>query len=154
MAIDEKVLIERLEEEKESNPCRNTQCKDCKYTNQCYEGEQCHKVCMDNVIAIVNQLAEESNLTPCYIGSPCKYQNEDAKMPMEHWDNGWIPCENELPKEYTDVLGCDYNGNIYVLQLYKDSIFGNIWRQWNGGLLRLDVIAAWQPLPAPYKPKE
>lgn len=72
----------------------------------------------------------------------------------EEYKGGWIPCENELPKEYTDVLGCDYNGNIYVLELYKDSIFGNIWRQWNGGLLRLDVIVAWMPLPAPFKEGE
>lgn len=131
--IDEKVLIERLEEQK----------SDWNYD---------YNVPINDAIKIVNQVAEESNLTPCYLGSPCEYQNEDVKMPMEHWDNGWIPCENELPKEYTDVLGCDYNGHIYVLQLYKDSIFGNIWRQWNGGLLRLDVIVAWQPLPPKYKP--
>lgn len=45
----------------------------------------------------VNQLAEESNLTPCYLGSPCEYQRENAKMPMEYWNNGWIPCSERLP---------------------------------------------------------
>lgn len=93
-------------------------------------------ITVEDAIEIVNQVAEEF-ATDTNVGSK----------------DGWIPCKNELPKEYTDVLGCDNNGNIYILQFYKDSVFGNIWRQWNGGLLRLDVILAWQPLPAPYQPK-
>lgn len=82
------------------------------------------------------------------------FYNNAVKANMSQLNNnGWIPCSERLPEEYTDILGCDYEGNIYVMQLYKDSIFGNIWRQWNGGLLRLDVIIAWQPLPQPYQPK-
>lgn len=54
-------LISKLNEEKQSNPCRNTQCKDCTYTKQCYEGEQSYKVGVDNIIEIVNKLAEEYN---------------------------------------------------------------------------------------------
>ena len=65
-------------------------------------------------------------------------------------NDGWIPCEERLPEEYTEVLGCDYDGNITVVELYKDSIFGEVWRQWNGGCIRLGVIIAWQPLPQPY----
>lgn len=91
---------------------------------------------LERAIEIVNQVAEE-------FGSDINVGSNDV----------WIPCVNELPQEYTDVLGCDYDGYIYVVQLYKDSIFGKIWRQWNGGMLRLDVIIAWQPLPEPFKPK-
>ena len=58
--IDEKVLIEKLEEEKQINPCENMECQDCKYRTICYSGEQRYKVGMDNVVAIVNQLAEET----------------------------------------------------------------------------------------------
>ena len=58
-------LIGRLEEEKQTNPCRNTQCKDCKYTNECWEGEKCYKVGVDNIVSIVNQFAEEYNNDFC-----------------------------------------------------------------------------------------
>jgi hypothetical protein len=64
---------------------------------------------------------------------------------------GWIPCSERLPEEYTEVLGCDYEGNITIVELYKDNIFGEIWKQWNGGSLRLNVIIAWMPLPEPYQ---
>ena len=79
---------------------------------------------------------------------------EIVNQVAEEYNQSWIPCVNELPQEYTDVLGCDYDGYIYVVELFKDSIYGKIWRQWNGGMLRLGAIIAWQPLPAPYKPKE
>lgn len=54
-------LIERLEEEKEENPCRNMKCKECQYTRNCYEGEKSSEVAIDNAIKIINQLAEEYN---------------------------------------------------------------------------------------------
>lgn len=54
-AYDVEKVVAELEEEKQSNPCRNTQCKDCKYTNQCYEGEMCYKVGFDNAIEIVRK---------------------------------------------------------------------------------------------------
>ena len=98
---------------------------------------------LDKAIEIVNQVAEEFS-----------HRNADLVIEASHSNDCWIPCVNELPQEYTDVLGCDYDGYIYVVQLYKDSIYGKIWRQWNGGMLRLDVIIAWQPLPPSYKPKE
>ena len=72
---------------------------------------------------------------------------------MSKRGNGWIPITEKLPEEYTEVLGCDYDGYIYVVELYKDGIFGKVWRQWNGGHLRLGVIVAWMPLPAPFQPK-
>lgn len=66
----------------------------------------------------------------------------------------WIPCSERLPEEYTEVLGCDYEGDIYVVELYKDYVFGKIWKQWNGGDLKLNVIIAWQPLTEPYKQED
>lgn len=125
--IDEKVLIERLEEEKQSSPCRNTQCKDCQYTNQCYEGEQCYKVGMDNVVAIVNQLAEEHN-------------------------NGWIPCSDRLPRIGEQVMVCNRYGSVFVSHITYLNPRVDIRGCCHDFGSHYDVIA-WQPLPAPYQPK-
>lgn len=132
--IDEKVLIERLEE------TRWTTIFD---TTCIFENDK-----LDKCIKIVNQLAEESNLTPCYLGSPCEYQNEDAKMPMEHWDNGWIPCSERLPEEDKYVL-CQCENGMFIGCI--DSFDGE-WR--DDGYYRRKHMEAWQPLPAPYKQKE
>lgn len=126
--IYEKVLIERLEEQKS-------------------DWNDDYNVPINDAIKIVNQLAEESNLTPCYLGSPCEYQNEDAKMPKEYWNNGWIPCSERLPEEDKYVL-CQ--GNISIFIALVDSFDGE-WRD-DGHYRRINV-KAWQPLPAPYQPK-
>lgn len=59
----EKQFVEKLtkwlEREKESSPCKNIKCTECKYTNKCFEGEMAFKVEIDNIINIANQLAEE-----------------------------------------------------------------------------------------------
>lgn len=69
----------------------------------------------------------------------------------KEYGNGWIPCSERFPKEYVSVLVCDREGDIYVALMYDTKIYGKIWRQWNGGELRLDWVIAWQPLPAPYQ---
>lgn len=91
-----KELIERLEEER-GHICHYMPCNGCKYIGDCNDRDHAEDVALDKAIEIVSKLAEESNLTPCYFGSPCEYQNEDAKMPMEYWNNGWIPCSERLP---------------------------------------------------------
>ena len=63
----------------------------------------------------------------------------------------WIPCSERLPEEYTEVLGCDRYGDTYIVKMYDTKIYGNVWKQWGGGELRLACIIAWQPLPKPYK---
>lgn len=166
-------IIERLKKQKEKSA----------YITDGIANRRIYDNGIKNAIEIVNQVAEECkdrifiNGQCCWQSCACtekcqecnRYTLSDADIDwyesIEDWDDefgkdtnvgsndGWIPCKNELPKEYTDVLGCDYDGNIYVVELYKDSIYGNVWRQWNGGLLRLGVILAWQPLPAPYQPK-
>lgn len=108
----------------------------------------------------VNQLAEESNLTPCYLGSPCEYQRENAKMPMEYWNNGWIPCSERLPEIGTLVLVTTESGNVcdnvliydYEHSKSKEPCF----HRWNDEMWECYTprVLAWQPLPAPYKPGE
>ena len=82
-------------------------------------------------IAIVNQLAKEYN-------------------------NGWIPCEKELPPQPKENPLID--NRPVELYLVSDELEGYPFRAfWNGkiftdGFGKVDVIA-WQPLPAPYQPK-
>lgn len=66
-------------------------------------------------------------------------------------DDNWIPVEERLPEEKTEVLCCFENGTVQSL-----------WQNWkNDGLgdyldddLMPTELIAWQPLPGPYKPKE
>lgn len=69
------------------------------------------------------------------------------------YNNGWIPCSERLPEEYVEVLAYGRDGYIYLATMYDTKIYGKVWKQWNGGELRLDWIIAWQPLPEPYTPK-
>lgn len=65
--------------------------------------------------------------------------------------NRWIPCSERLPEEYAEVLGFGREGYTYIVMMYDTKIYGKVWRQWNGGELRLDWIVAWMPLPEPYE---
>ena len=123
-------LISRLDEEKQENPCRNTQCKDCKYTNECYEGEKSFKVGFDNIEAIVNELAEEFKV---------------SEMPT-----GWIPCSERLPSESGKYLVTAKNitgwwileNNVFVCDYAYDTFIFQGWED--------NEVIAWCELPAPY----
>lgn len=66
-------------------------------------------------------------------------------------NDGWIPVEERLPEEETEVLCCFENGTVQSL-----------WQNWkNDGLgdyldndLNLTQVIAWKNLPEPYKPEE
>lgn len=194
MAIDEKVLVERLEEQKhyscshcmddaieivnqlaeEQKQCIKSSCSNCEtYDN---EKHYCPKWC-DVIENTVKELAEESNLTPCYLGSPCEYQNEDAKMPMEHWDNGWIPCSERLPETndavnitwvnrkpepyYQNIkdkpftaTGHYHKGRWYWYSCVCQDLLDEYGKSCADEMDKDIEVLAWQPLPAPFKPKE
>lgn len=72
-----------------------------------------------------------------------------------YYNGGWIPCEERLPEEYTEVLvwyeyrkGGSSNGK--MVQTY-----GIGWRSmngWHGDVYGFDArCIAWMPLPEPYK---
>ena len=112
--IDEKVLIERLEEEpyeKDGGELfLNENLVDC--------------LPLRKVEEIVNQLAEEQN-------------------------NGWIACSERLPE-------CD--GGYICTTTDVEETLELIYSTWDSTWMDefdsiYDVIA-WQPLPAPYQPKE
>lgn len=77
---------------------------------------------IDNAIEIVKQIAEEYN-------------------------NGWIPCNEQLPELETEVLIYTEQGGMTIASLTKPDIF---WEDEEENIL-IGVIA-WQPLPEPYRP--
>lgn len=59
MMIDEKILVERLEEQR-GHICHYMPCNGCKYIGDCNDRDHAEDVALDKAIEIVNQLAEES----------------------------------------------------------------------------------------------
>lgn len=76
--------------------------------------------------------------TPCYLDSPCEYQNPDIKIPPQ---TDWIPVTERLP---------DKENKKYVVTL-DDGEVENRW--WLGCFWVESVgrVVAWMPLPEPYK---
>ncbi len=105
---------------------------------------------LDCIKEIVNELAEKyKQCALCYLQSPCEYQNENAEMPMEYWERGWIPCDENLPNHNQTVIFQTEDGMVetgyYDVNedwCVNDSYFPNAFR-----------FIAWQPLPEPYNQK-
>lgn len=89
---------------------------------------------VDEIIEIVNQLAEEMGVS--------KMENTT-----------WIPCSERLPEKYGEYLCCDTYGN-FVLGFPSESNTSN-----TGFVVETEHeycydIIAWQPLPEPYQKGE
>lgn len=137
--IDEKVLVERLEEEK----------KYCSYHPHTRDET------INKAIEIVNQLAEES-------------KGKDANVSS---NNGWIPFkQREMTEEEKEFYGEDLeymldcklpDDDEEILVSYKNGYVDTdtFIRDSDGCYLDsgsdfIDDAIAWQPLPAPFKPKK
>ena len=66
--------------------------------------------------------------------------------------NGWIPCSERLPEEYT-VLCCDKYGEMIVGHPYFDEVSNTNYSSESDNEMMYNCIA-WQPLPEPYKESE
>ena len=66
----------------------------------------------------------------------------------EEYNNGWIPCERELPQKDMWCLATFESGNIDKIQYLVTNNWG-----WNGEMGDNRVVA-WQPLPEPYQKGE
>ena len=70
----------------------------------------------------------------------------------EEYNNGWIPCSVDLPKEKDGiVLICCEDGNVMT---GKHSEFSDTWYKGDMYAVGGSNVIAWQPLPEPYKEKE
>lgn len=77
------------------------------------------------------------------------FYNNAVKVNMSQLNNnGWIPCEKEMPKENEFVIASVHpnesvNGGNPVIITRYDSVSASYWH--NG------TIQAWMPLPVPYQ---
>ena len=118
---------------------------------------------------------ESMKHVPCYLDSPCEYQNKDIKIPKVT-ASGWnvitkcpmdadeiatwsenlgyeIPDDEafmygNLPEEGVEVLVCTASGTIFI-----DSLCCDEWCYFEE-YGEMDGIVAWMPLPKPYKEVE
>lgn len=60
----------------------------------------------------------------------------------------WIPCSERLPEDNTDVIVCFYSGIVTEMRYWGNGIFQGIYER------TAETIAAWMPLPEPYKEGE
>lgn len=57
----------------------------------------------------------------------------------------WIPCSERLPEDNTDVIVCFYSGIVTEMRYWGKGIFQGTFKR------TAETIAAWMPLPEPYK---
>ena len=76
---------------------------------------------------------------------------EIVKQEAEKYDNGWIPCSVDLPKEKDGIvlISCE-DGNVMTGQR---SEFSDTWYKGSMFAVGGSNVNAWQPLPQPYQPK-
>ena len=67
----------------------------------------------------------------------------------EQYNNGWIPCSERLPEEYT-VLCCDKYGEMIIGHPYFDEVSDTNYSAESDNEMMYNCVA-WQLLPEPYK---
>lgn len=142
-----KMLIERLEEENKSYRDSSDKHYNNGHRIQARE-DMLISIGIDKAKEIVNQLAEEHK---------DDIQTIDvSELLGEQVNDGWIPCEKELPPQPKENV--IFEGK--PLELYLVSLKNADYPLrafWNGkyftdGWCKLDVVA-WRELPAPYQQK-
>ena len=57
----------------------------------------------------------------------------------------WIPCNEKMPEDNTDVIVCFYSGIVTEMRYWENGNFQGIYEH------TTKSIVAWMPLPKPYK---
>ena len=70
----------------------------------------------------------------------------------QEYNNGWIPCNERLPEEYT-VLCCDKYGEMIVGHPYFDEVSNTNYSAESDNEMMYNCVA-WQPLPEPFKERD
>ena len=86
-------------------------------------------------------------------GNPMAFSVKECMLIVqevaEEYNNGWIPCSVDLPKEKDGiVLICCEDGNVMT---GKHSEFSDTWYKGNVYAVGGSNVIAWQPLPKPFK---
>ena len=72
---------------------------------------------------------------------------EEKEQDVEE-ETRWIPCNERLPEDNTDVIVCFYSGTVTEMRYWGNGIFQGIYEH------TTKVIVAWMPLPEPYREEE
>ena len=80
------------------------------------------------------------------------YSKKIVQEVAEEYNNGWIPCSERLPEEYT-VLCCDKYGEMIVGHPYFDEVSNTNYSAESDNEMMYDCVA-WQPLPEPFKERD
>ena len=70
---------------------------------------------------------------------------ELAKIAIALQSQKWIPCNERLPEDNTDVIVCFYCGIVTEMRYWENGNFQGIYEH------TAKTIVAWMPLPEPYK---
>ena len=74
---------------------------------------------------------------------------EIVKQEAEKYNNGWISCSERMPEDGQVVLTCKCKR----ISILRYSTKTNHWYELSGNWWwSANMVAAWQPFPAPYQP--
>lgn len=163
-------LTKKLYENVKSKGCPDEAC--WAHLNKNCDSCDSKEIKVQDVIRIVNQLAEEYNSgwieklleakKNCSEDSDCSEcpfgQIEDrcilAELQIRGGNNGWIPCSERLPENNTVVLVTYITDDLEFIVYCVKYVDGE-WEQpdYSEWSLDKDMVLAWQPLPSPYQSK-
>ena len=75
--------------------------------------------------------------------------DEALKIAIKALEQRWIPVSERMPEEHKDVLTCGLGGFIEIQSF--ENAYDGYWENQNGAWSDLDEVAAWMPLPEPYR---
>lgn len=137
-------IVNKLAEEYKDKVMINGQyCwQTCSATEHCKE---CNRLCNGSIDYYENYdvLAEEYHLK----------NSENSRDSQEINENGWIPCEKELPEDGVVVLIQDYEGYLEIGVVKTKYGVKGFEAEYEGMWLSANNYLAWHSLQEPYQPK-
>ena len=156
---------------KDAGDCKGMDCSLCVFNKAIeivkQEAEKYNESLMAELLEAKKNCGEDSDCSDCIFGHTedrCYLQ----ELQIGKYNNGWIPCSEQLPEEYGDYLVA-----WRPLSMSGEDIMKKVGREvphfyeiveydpddealWIGSIEQAQgeyEIIAWQPLPQPYQPK-
>ena len=100
---------------------------------------------LEEAIAHAKEISENQ-----YICEECQKEHRQLASWLEELKelrekSKWIPCNERLPEDNTDVIVCFYSGTVTEMRYWGNGIFQGIYEH------TAKTIVAWMLLPEPYK---